>query len=225
MAETAISQAETPDFTYTGDAGTDRFLREKLFPDWSYRGVFLEVGAADPVALSVSNHFRRNGWRVIAVEPNPIFCERFRRRGLPVLEYAASNVNKDDVDFEIYESLHGTPAPNPTHVGVGMAFSSLGLRQPRGDNYPKKVIKVKVRRLDTILARHCPNLKKIDLVCVDVEGWEMEVMGGFDLGRWKPRAVVLENFYDGLVTYRTKMADRGYRLLDRVGGNDVFVPF
>jgi FkbM family methyltransferase len=40
-------------------------------------------------------------------------------------------------------------------------------------------IRVNVHRLDTILAEHAPEPEHIDVVSIDVEGWELEVLRGF----------------------------------------------
>ena len=39
-------------------------------------GVFVEVGAARPDYLSISESFRKQGWKIIAIEPNPKFLRR-----------------------------------------------------------------------------------------------------------------------------------------------------
>ena len=60
---------------FYGEKEVDKSIREIFFADYSYHGTFLEVGAAGPEFLSMSKHYRENGWRVIAVEPNPDFCK------------------------------------------------------------------------------------------------------------------------------------------------------
>lgn len=80
-----------------------------------------------------------------------------------------------------------------------------------------------VRRLDTILAQHHPEVKEIDVIQVDVEGWEMSVMRGLTLSRYRPKVVILENLHRSL-KYRYFMWKHGYRRWRRLKPNEIFVP-
>lgn len=42
---------------YYAEDEVDRLVRENFYPDLSYRGIFVEVGAAGPEYLSMSQHF------------------------------------------------------------------------------------------------------------------------------------------------------------------------
>ena len=81
-------------------------------------------------------------------------------------------------------------------------------------------IPVKVRRLDTILATHEPDLRAIDILAIDVEGWELNVMRG--LTRYQPDVVILENNFDS-AEYAAFMTARGYRRWRRLEPNDIYV--
>ena len=61
-----------------------------------------------------------------------------------------------------------------------------------------------------------------DLVTVDVEGWELSVMRGLSMDRYKPKVVILENVFDD-AAYRTFMAERGYWISGRVDFNEIYV--
>ncbi len=61
--------------SYFGDQNIDETIRNRYFPDFSYKGTIVEVGGATPEYLSMSRHFKLNGWRAIVIEPNPTFCE------------------------------------------------------------------------------------------------------------------------------------------------------
>ena len=101
----------------------DRRIAERLFKGRA--GVFVEVGAARPDYLSVSAHFRTLGWRVVAIEPIPEFCELQRAAGNEVLQYACGEEDRDDVDFTVVDS-HGSE-----YEGGQVSyesFSSLGIK-------------------------------------------------------------------------------------------------
>jgi hypothetical protein len=84
-------------------------------------------------------------------------------------------------------------------------------------------ITVGVRRLDSILAVHAPDVRRIDVVSIDVEGWELEVLAGFALERYRPRVLIVENYFDD-AAHAHALNARGYTLWRHVGPNDVYVP-
>lgn len=85
-----------------------------------------------------------------------------------------------------------------------------------------RTIRVDVRRLDTLLAEHVPNVARLDLVSVDVEGWELEVLDGLSFERYQPKVLIVENLF-AEAAYREAMATRGYELWRHVWPNDVYV--
>jgi Methyltransferase FkbM domain len=53
-----------------------------------------------------------------------------------------------------------------------------------------------VRRLDTLLREHYPAMTGIDILVIDVEGWEVNVLRGLDLSRYRPRLIILEDLFE-----------------------------
>jgi FkbM family methyltransferase len=205
------------------ESDVDLVVQAAFFPDPAYRGTMIEVGAAKPDYLSVSATFRARGWRVISIEPNPYFCEMQRRHGIDVLQYACGDADKDDVSFFVVRTdatYQGEPVSNES-------FSSLGIRGQYAEmmkSLPTSTdeIRVKVRRLDTILREHASDLGAVDVVCIDVEGWELEVLSGFSFALHKPKLLIVENlFLDP--AYVEYFAQRGYTLWKRLEPNDIFV--
>jgi FkbM family methyltransferase len=209
--EKAVNHAE-------GDV--DGIVRQRFFPRQN-SGVFVEVGAARPDYLSVSALYRSLGWSVIAIEPNPAFCELHRKRGYQVLEYACGNHDEDAVDFCVVNS-HGIQYENG-EVSYE-SLSSLAIKDAYANtssNFDVSKIKVNLRRLDTILATHASDIEHIDILSVDVEGWELEVLEGLNFERYKPRVMVIENLFRDK-KYRAYMRARGYRLWRCVRPNDIY---
>lgn len=206
---------------YYAEDQIDRFVRETFFSDFSYKGVIVEVGAAGPEYLSVSRHFREHGWRVVAVEPNPEFCELHRQAGFDVLQYACGDRDEDQVDFEVVHQ----PADYSGGRISYESFSSLGVRDEYRALNPSIVtqaIRVDLRRLDTVLAAHAPDVRRIDVLSVDVEGWELEVLAGFSLRVYEPTVVILENLV-GNERYPEYMREHGYRLHEAIYPNEIYV--
>lgn len=204
----------------------DRIVRETFFADGRERRVLVEVGAARPDYLSIGASFRERGWKVIAIEPNPKFCEMHRALGHEVLQYACSDKDQDEVEFFVVNSNEAE------YLGGKVSFesfSSLGIKgEFAADLRKTKVktevgtIKVTVRKLDTILAGHHPEVTHVDLLAIDVEGWELEVMRGFGLEKYRPEVVILENLFQTR-GYRRFMRERGYVRWQRLKPNEVYV--
>jgi FkbM family methyltransferase len=207
---------------YGGAEGdVDVIVRDRFFPGRS-DGVFVEVGAATPEYLSISALYRSIGWKVIALEPNPAYADMYRKAGLDLLQYACGESDLDDIDFSVVDS-HGVG-----YRGGSVNFESFSSFEIK-KNYRKlrknldiRNIKVSMRRLDTIMENHAPAVNEIDILSVDVEGWELEVLRGLTFSRYRPRVVIVENlFYDQ--SYRAFMAARNYGLWRLIAPNEVWV--
>jgi len=85
-----------------------------------------------------------------------------------------------------------------------------------------KAIDVPVRTLDDILEEAAAPAP-IDFVSIDVEGHEVEVLSGFDLQRWRPRLILIEDHVTNLAKHRA-LTRAGYRLIRRTGLNGWYVP-
>ena len=56
----------------------DQTLRE-YFPDYNYLGTFIDVGAYEPINISNSYHFEKNGWNVYCLEANTILIDGLKK--------------------------------------------------------------------------------------------------------------------------------------------------
>ena len=203
----------------------DKIVRDAFFPHRK-DGVLIEVGAARPEYLSISASFRRLGWKVISIEPNPHFCAEHRQLGHDILQYACGDRDEDDVAFTIVNS-HGAD-----YLGGKVSyesFSSLGIEGKFAElldtvksTTSTETIRVKLRRLDTILAAHEAGLAGVDILAVDVEGWELSVMRGLTNSALSPQVVILENLFADNA-YPAYMKSRGYRLWNSLAHNEIYV--
>ena len=202
----------------------DAVVRAQFFPDAAFKGVMVEVGAARPDFLSIGASFRDFGWRVLSIEPNPEFAGMHRKLGHEVVQVACGEHDADDVPFFVVDSKH------VNYLGGSVtfeSFSSLGIRggyakDMSGVDVETTEIRVAVRRLDNILQAASPNVKRVDLVCVDVEGWELEVLAGLSFERWQPKVVIVEHLFEG-PEYQEFMRKRGYELWRCMAPNEIYV--
>src|SRR5205814_5378637 len=105
---------------------------------------------------------------------------------------------------------------------LAVALSALDHDRMAPGAQPQQVIDVPVRTLDDILFEARAPLG-FDFLSIDVEGHELEVLSGFDLARWRPRLVLLEDHVGNLNKHRF-LRSAGYRLIRRYGNNGWYVP-
>lgn len=157
-------------------------LLEKMFPP-DYVGVYVDVGAGYPEYWSNSDYFRKKGWLVIAIEPQPQMCNEYRELGYEVLQYACTDTDAGEVSFECLDNMGG------------MSSSTFKIVETHQypDNPQVTTIKVQARKLDTLLEEFYPEVTKIDIVDIDVERSELAVLKGFNTDKYQPAVMVIEN--------------------------------
>ena len=193
---------------YDGDGPVGRYLRTKFFSDYNYKGVVVEVGGGPAEEYSFSKHYIINGWRGIILEPNDRMFKEHQKAGHEVYQFAVSNEDKNNVDFICYGGGNEMGSPG---LGCKPESSVEGLSQRK--------IKVDVITLNTFFKQI--DIKYIDIMSVDVEGWEIEVLEGLDTSQFEIRFIVLENFYDK-EEYRTIMREKGYEMIFKISFNEIY---
>lgn len=182
--------------------GSDRYSRmgqfdieEKLARHLgSGRGIFIEAGAND--GLSQSNTYwleRMRGWRGLLVEPVPAvaaLCRRNRPR--------ATVVNA---------ALVATPETTSIKVAAvglyGYVVGSLSSKEHESEHRRRGAltaglqsvesvedIEVPARTLESLLDE--VDLGPADLFSLDVEGYEINVLRGMNMARYRPRYLLVE---------------------------------
>jgi len=191
---------------YYAQYGEDRLL-DRIFK--KANGTAVEVGGFDGMTGSNTFFFEQKGWTTLLVEPNPALAAVIRKnRKCRIAEYAVGECSR--------EVILQVPTGDETIASVSTNPWQLRRMQSGGDI---NTITVQQRRLDDVLAD--AGLASIDFITIDVEGHEMQVLEGFDLARWQPRIVILEDNSSG----RTEdvpiyMELRGYVRFCSTGCND-----
>lgn len=167
---------------YYSQQGED-FVLDQIF-DGKAQGFFVEVGCIDGLRFSNTLTFEERGWKGICIEAHADYIEALRknRPGSIVLHCAAGEADQSDVAF--YANSRGS-------------LSSLdrGKEQYFKENYTEffhgyQVQTVTKCRLDTVFDMH--HVGEIDILSLDIEGYEVEAMRGLDLARYRPRVMVIE---------------------------------
>jgi FkbM family methyltransferase len=170
-------------------------------------GFFVDVGAAEPIVNSQTWRLEQLGWNGILIEPRPDYAQRLRQsRRAKVYEAACTSPrNRGTVRLNL---LGGYSSLNDKLVVAGMR--------------PQGAIEVKAMTLDEILIdAGAPS--PIDFISIDAEGHEVQILDGFDLTRWRPRLILIEDHVLDLRLHRT-LQSRGYTWGRRTGLNAWYLP-
>lgn len=171
------------------------------------RGYFVEVGANQPERSSQTFTFEQRGWTGILIEPQPDLADQLRRRRSAKVFGVACTCRRN--------------AGTPMTLYLAGGHSSLDRNLNLAEIKPHAAIEVQTRTLDQVLIE--AGVQNIDFISIDVEGHELDVLDGFDLERWRPRLILIEDLLLHLRLHR-HLARRGYRWLRRTGINNWYVP-
>lgn len=151
-------------------------------------GFFVEAGALDGFYESNTYYLERaRSWRGLLIEPTPRFARNARRErpGSQVVECAlvAPDFPDDHVELRFGGSKTVVNADG-AEAWVADAQSEIALDDP------EHVYKAPAKTLSSILDDL--GSPEIDLLSLDVEGYEPRVLEGLDLVRHAPRYVLVE---------------------------------
>jgi FkbM family methyltransferase len=144
-------------------------------------GFYVDVGAGDPVYLSITKWFYDLGWIGINIEPNralhaKLVSERNRDINLAIGAGAARG------DATFHEFVLGELSSFDRRVQTKAAAAGIS----------SEIRNVAIVPLSEIIDQYAPG-RHIDFLKIDVEGWEGEVLNGLDLQRHRPTVIVVES--------------------------------
>lgn len=173
--------------------GEDMILSEMF--TGKQNGFFVDVGAYHPRRFSNTYHlYRFRGWRGINIDANPGAMKAFGRvRPEDINIEAAVSDEPRDLSFFIFnEPALNTFDPQLAAERDGLnGFSLL------------KTVPIQTTTLAAILREHAPEDRPIDLLTVDVEGFDLQVLRSNDWQRYRPEIVLAE---DVTVTFWNQIA-------------------
>ncbi len=190
-------------------SGQDTFLNETIFKDFK-KGTFVDVGAYDEKEGNNTLFFEEKfEWTGINIEPLPSAYEKLKINrpkciNLNVAIDKEDNKEKDFIDNQGYTAmLSGLKEYyDPRHL------ERLN-RENKEHNVKSETIKVKTRRLDSILGEH--KISRIHYLSIDVEGAEKIVLGTIDFSKVVIDVIGFENnFFDSSLTTMMPLLKIGY---------------
>jgi FkbM family methyltransferase len=195
---------------YYSQHGED-FLLDQIF-EHKEEGYFVEVGCIDGRRFSNTLTFEERGWKGMCVEAHEGFIELLKknRPGSIICHCAAAEQDEEGVTF--YANARG----------------SLSTLDPNKESEFKEKFKeyftgfqkqqVQKRRLDTLFKEN--KVGKIDILSIDIEGYELEALRGIEFNKCRPRVIVVESdSKEDESSLDNLLIGKGYYKSVRVGGN------
>jgi FkbM family methyltransferase len=143
------------------------------------QGYYIDVGAFDPDVDSVTRHFYDAGWCGINIEPAAAQLALFTRTRLR--------------DTNLNVALGRTNGTLTFHDFSPLGVSTLDpvvADEMRARGFAEREITVPVVTLAQVCRDH--DVRKIDFLKIDVEGYETEVLAGHDWNFVRPRILLVE---------------------------------
>lgn len=151
-------------------------------------GVFIEVGAVDGIQQSNTNHLEKHrNWTGVLIEPNTEAYKKcvINRDKSKVFNCALVDYNYSESEIEMHfrSWVPGDPGT------VTSVFDSPFNKVPGWEAYNNSYM-IPARTLDSVLQEAV--VEKVDFFSLDVEGYELKVLQGFDFRKYKPSFILVE---------------------------------
>ncbi|WP_295157292.1 FkbM family methyltransferase [uncultured Brachyspira sp.] len=157
------------------------------------KGFFIDIGANDGIKISNTYFFEKLGWSGICVEANPIIYEQLQKnRNCDLYNCAILDKKMDNVKLVNYEG-HSLMAK------VDISESN------------ENSINIKSITFDDLMYNY-KNINSVDLLSIDVEGFELNILKTIDFDKYDIKLIIVENNEkEGIL--KEYMKSKGYRLL------------
>ena len=166
------------------DLVVDRLLEGKR------DGFYVEVGCHHPTRFSNTYMFYKKGWRGVCIDPLPGTKRIFNSIRPRDIVFEEGVGDKDGI---LIYYMFNEPALNTFDSKIASARDGLNGAKIVGSS------KINIRRLDEILSS-ISNMPPIDVLSVDVEGFDFQVLNSNDWMRFRPKIVIAECSSDDLLS-------------------------
>lgn len=195
-------------------ADTMRLFGE-AYPD----AVFVQVGANDGVALDpLRLELERRRWSGVMIEPVPYVFQRLAERygNHPRITLVNAAIADRNGTLPFYSLREASPGEN-----VWQWYHALGSFKKdvvlKHDNYipdiADRIVEIQVPCIsfETLCSRH--NIKQLDIVQIDTEGYDYEIVRNLSFTKYRPRLIVYEHHHlstEDRLSCRQLLKKKGY---------------
>lgn len=176
-----------PRSTSCGEIGNILHIILDLVLPYKTDGMFIEIGANDGKTGSFTYNLAKIGWSGINFEPVPRLynlCCKNHKEHINVKNY---NLALGDSESEVDIIDAGTLST--IDKDVIELYSNIS-QFSRAFNSNNSYHKIKLNTLDNILCEN--NINNIDVLVLDVEGYEENVLKGFSIEKYNPTIFIIE---------------------------------
>ncbi len=182
-------------------------------------GFYVDVGAHHPSYLSNTKLFHLRGWHGVNIDGNPDSIAKFKdARPKDYNIHAVVSDEPVDITFTIF-----------SNGAISTADSSLRDQTlASGRTTVATSISMRARTLSSILNECVPVDQKIDLMSVDVEGFDLKVLRSNDWTRFAPFFLLVEDHDMSLLNAPSTpifhfLRPLGYRLVSKAFITSIYV--
>jgi FkbM family methyltransferase len=167
---------------YYSQHGED-FLVDQVFKGKT-NGFYVEIGCLDGIEFSNTYFFEKKGWDGICVEAHKDFIEMLKvnRKHSQIVHCAVGEKDQDNVIFYANKigSLSTLDKTEEERWKKNYTEFFTGFEEQQ----------VKMRTLTSIFDEL--NVKEIDFISLDIEGYEVQALSGMNLKKYRPRIFIIE---------------------------------
>ncbi|MFZ4599968.1 MAG: FkbM family methyltransferase [Terrimicrobiaceae bacterium] len=175
------------------DKTLDAIFNKKLF------GFYIELGGFDGITQSNTAFFEFNReWKGILIEPSPIAFEKCVIARPKSICFQAACVSNDYSGSTIMGDFNG------------VTMSSVNGARLNSNN----LIEVPARTLESILDES-PK-RTIDFLSLDCEGYELNVLKGLNLNKYRPQYMLIEIYTDDYNNIANYLSSNNYILVSNL---------
>jgi FkbM family methyltransferase len=188
-----------------GPDGEDVILRNMF--RGTENGFYVDVGAYHPTRFSNTRQLYRSGWSGINIDAMPKSMSIFKKE------------RPRDINLEI--GISEKPQTLTYHMFKEQAYNTfsktLATEYARTGHVQRATVSINTLPLATVLDTHVPPSQKIDLLSIDVEGYDMTVLRSNNWHIYRPRVIAIEDIGFNSEDPHTSeiftfLKDKGYRL-------------
>tara|TARA_A100001015_G_C15044284_1_gene742338 strand:+ start:1900 stop:2655 length:756 start_codon:yes stop_codon:yes gene_type:complete len=161
------------------------FVLEKIL-SFKTNGTFVEIGANDGKTGSFTYNLANIGWNGYYCEPIPELVEQCKinhaqNNNVHIIPYGCGE-KEETLEILYAGTLSSIDNETINHVSK-LTWAKNNFKR----NYK---VNINIKKLDTILQEN--NITNIDLLIIDVEGFEENVLKGFTLEKYIPSILIIE---------------------------------
>ena len=191
------------------DEKLSQFVHENMF--------FVQIGANDGVRSDpIHQYIMQYNWEGVLVEPVPYLFERLKNNysGNVGLQFENAAISHKRGSISLYR-VKQTDDLDPWVHGLASLDKEHLLRYLPVEDKESYIIEEKVRTITMTDLLNKYNIKGMDLLCIDVEGFDYEVIKAIDFHRVKPTVIIYEHKVLSLEDFKSSvklLRQNGYRL-------------